>query len=79
MEKESSSALGWVWLAVGGEPTRLSNPQDFTEDERELDAAPGKRTLVFILSAAVLQNKLQQIKQIFHFFIYHKAASYKHA
>lgn len=61
MEKETLP-LGWVWLAVGGEPTWLSNPQDFTKDERELDAASGKRTLVFILPAAVLQNKLPQIK-----------------
>lgn len=39
--------------------TWLSDPKDFTQDERELDAAPGKGTLVFVLSTAVLQDKLK--------------------
>lgn len=36
----------------------LSNTKDFTQDERELDAASGKWTLVFVFPAAVLQDKL---------------------
>lgn len=43
---------------VGGQLTRLSDTQDFTQDECELDAAPGKWTLVFVFPAAVLQDKL---------------------
>lgn len=38
--------------------TGLSDTKDFTEDECELDAAPGKRTFVFVFSAAVFQHKL---------------------
>lgn len=43
---------------VGGELTGFSDTKDLTQDERELDAAPGKRTLVFVFPAAVLQDKL---------------------
>lgn len=43
--------------------TCLSDTKNLTQDECELDAAPGKWTLVFILPAAVLQNKLLERKE----------------
>lgn len=47
-----------LMLQVGGELTGFSDTKDFTQDECELDAAPGKGTLVFVFPAAVLQDKL---------------------
>lgn len=38
--------------------TGLSDAEDFTKDECELDAAPSKRTLVLVFPAAVFQDKL---------------------
>lgn len=38
--------------------TGLSDTKDFTEDECELDAAPGKRAFVLVFSAAVFQDEL---------------------
>lgn len=38
--------------------TSFSDAEDFTEDEGELDAAPGERTLVLVFPAAVLQDEL---------------------
>lgn len=43
--------------------TCLSDTKNLTQDECELDAAPGEWTLVFILPAAVLQNKLLERKE----------------
>lgn len=46
-------------LPVGSAPlTSFSDAKDLTEGEGELDAAPGKRTLVFVFSAAVFQDEL---------------------
>jgi len=42
----------------GGQLTRLADTKDLTQDECELDAAPGKGTLVLVFPAAVLQDKL---------------------
>lgn len=38
--------------------TGLPDAEDFTKDECELDAAPSKRTLMFVFPAAVFQDKL---------------------
>lgn len=50
-----------VWLDVTHSQrqlTGLPDAEDFTKDECELDAAPRKRTLVFVFPAAVFQDKL---------------------
>lgn len=39
--------------------TSLSNVEDLTEHEGELNATPSKRALVFVFSAAILKNELQ--------------------
>lgn len=44
--------------------TSLSNTKDFTQDERELYAAPREGTLVFVLPTAIFQNKLGEGNQI---------------
>lgn len=41
-------------LRLAGGLTGLSDTKDLTQDEGELDAAPGKRTLVFVFPTAVL-------------------------
>lgn len=50
--------LAWRVSRLGVWLTGLADAQDFTQNERELDAAAGKRTLVFVFPAAVLQDKL---------------------
>lgn len=45
-------------LPVRGQLTGLSDTKDFTQDECELDAAPGEWTLMFVFPTAILQDKL---------------------
>lgn len=54
----TSPPLGWC--RAGHTHTRLSDVQDLTEDQGELDAASSKRALVFVLTAAVLQDELEE-------------------
>lgn len=54
----TSPPLGWC--RAGHIHTRLSDVQDLTEDQGELDAASSKRALVFVLTAAVLEDELEE-------------------
>lgn len=62
-QKKQTQTLAFPLCSIGvdgdaGQLTGFSDTEDFTQDVRELDAAPGERTLVFVFSAAVLQDEL---------------------
>lgn len=57
-EENVAAALSPPPLHPSPRLTGVSNAQDLTQDQGQLDAAPGERALMFIFPAAVLQYKL---------------------